>query len=231
MANAKMKENTTGMLQDASKHYSPESVFTALKELVHTEKFTESVDISLKLGIDARKMMVRGSVSMPSGLGKTFKVAVFADGDDAKNATDAGADSVGLEDLVDEIANKEWQGYDVIIATPSAMPKIAKLARKLGPKGLMPNPKLGTVTKDVKTAVEKAKAGQGKFKIDKASIIHMSIGNVSFTPKMLKDNLDAVLQAVKKLKPASAKGKYLEKLSISTTMSRRSVLVDLTEYR
>lgn len=204
----------------------------ALAELpsIAQAKFDESVDISLHLGVDARKTMVRGVCPMPSGTGKQTKVAVFARGEDAKSAEEAGADHVGTEDLVELMQGATWPGFDVVIATPELMGMVGKLARKLGPKGLMPNPKLGTVTKQVGDAVKAAKSGQVKFKIDKASIIHCSIGRVSFKPEDLQANLNELIKVIKKLKPAAAKGQYLKLMYISTTMSKQALKLDLSEF-
>ena len=191
-------------------------------------KFVEKVDISLQTGIDSRKMMVRGMASLPHGTGKSVKIAVFANGDQAKAAQDAGAHKVGYEDLFEELKGDDWH-YDVLIATPDAMAMVGKLGKKLGPKGLMPNPKLGTVTQDVKKAVEAAMSGQVQFKLDKAGIIHCSIGTVKFSDTELEENLSALLSEVAKNKPAAAKGQYMKKLSLSTTMSKGSCQVDLSK--
>ena len=194
-------------------------------------KFDESVDIALHLGVDARKMMVRGACSMPHGLGKSIRVAVFATGDAAKQAEKAGAHRVGLEDLAEAVM-KDDIDFDVCIATPETMATVGKLGKKLGPKGIMPNPKLGTVTQDVTAAVEQALAGQVTFKLDKAGqtsgIIHCSIGKASFSADKLEENLLALLQTVKKLKPPAAKGQYMQKLYLSTTMSKASLRVELS---
>ena len=204
-----------------------DDALTALKEHAKA-KFVEKVDISLQTGIDARKMMVRGMAKLPNGTGKAVKVAVFASGDQAKLAEKAGAHRVGFDDLFEELKGDDWH-YDVIIATPDAMAMVGKLGKKLGPKGLMPNPKLGTVTAEVDKAVIAALAGQVQFKLDKAGIIHCSIGTVKFTNKALEENLLALLSEVKKNKPAAAKGQYLRKLYVSTTMGKGSYLVDLSK--
>ena len=193
-----------------------------------TANFVEKVDVSLQTGIDSRKMMVRGMVSLPHGTGKSVKIAVFANGEHAKAAKEAGAHKVGFEDLFEELNGDDWH-YDVLIATPDAMAMVGKLGKKLGPKGLMPNPKLGTVTQDVKKAVEAALAGQVQFKLDKAGIIHCSIGTVKFSDTDLEANLSALLAEVQKNKPAAAKGQYMKKLSLSTTMSKGSCQVDLSK--
>lgn len=193
-------------------------------------KFDESVDVSLHLGVDARKMMIRGVCPMPHGLGKEVKVAVFASGDAAKEAKDAGAYLVGLDDLAEQVMKGEID-FDVCIATPDTMGVVGKLGKKLGPKGIMPNPKLGTVTKDVKAAVKQALAGQATFKLDKSGqnsgIIHCSIGKASFSADKLEGNLLSLLQTVKKMKPPAAKGQYMQKLYLSTTMGKSSIRVDL----
>ena len=197
---------------------------------IATAKFDESVDISLHLGVDPRKMMVRGVCPMPHGLGKDVKVAVFASGEVAKKALQVGAHFVGLDDLAQQV-QKDEVSFDVCIATPDSMGVVGKLGKKLGPKGLMPNPKLGTVTNDVEEAIKKALAGQASFKLDKSSkntgIVHCTIGKASFSADKLEDNLLALLQTVKKLKPAAAKGQYMQKLYMSTTMSKCAIRIEL----
>lgn len=182
-------------------------------------KFDESVEVAINLGIDSRKseQSVRGSTVLPRGTGKTVKVAVFADGEQAKEAKVAGADYVGMQDLADQIQNGLID-FGVVIASPAAMPVVGKLGKILGPRGLMPNPKVGTVTKDVKQAVENAKGGQVRFRTDKNGIIHCAIGKVSFSPDALVENLKALLSDVNKARPSSSKGIYLKKISLSTTM-------------
>ena len=182
-------------------------------------KFVESLDVSINLGIDAKKsdQNIRGSLVLPNGTGKSVKVAVFCDGDDAKKAKAAGADMVGMEELVD-LAKKGDFDYDVVIATPDTMRIVSPLGQILGPKGLMPNPKVGTVSKDVEKAVKNAKSGQVQFRTDKGGIVHCSIGKVEFTDEMLVENLRALVAEIVKAKPSSAKGKYLKKISISSSM-------------
>tara|TARA_Y100000992_G_scaffold208512_1_gene142902 strand:- start:70 stop:765 length:696 start_codon:yes stop_codon:yes gene_type:complete len=182
-------------------------------------KFVESLDVSINLGIDAKKsdQNIRGSLVLPNGTGKSVKVAVFCDGDDAKKAKSAGADMVGMEELVD-LAKKGDFDYDVVIATPDTMRIVSPLGQILGPKGLMPNPKVGTVSKDVEKAVKNAKSGQVQFRTDKGGIVHCSIGKVEFTEEMLVENLRALIAEIVKAKPSSAKGKYLKKISISSSM-------------
>ena len=182
-------------------------------------KFVESLDVSINLGIDAKKsdQNIRGSLVLPNGTGKSVKVAAFCDGDDAKKAKAAGADMVGMEELVDSAKKGDFD-YDVVIATPDTMRIVSPLGQILGPKGLMPNPKVGTVSKDVEKAVKNAKSGQVQFRTDKGGIVHCSIGKVEFTEEMLVENLRALIAEIVKAKPSSAKGKYLKKISISSSM-------------
>ena len=189
-----------------------------VKELA-SAKFKESVDVSVNLGVDPRKsdQVVRGSTVLPHGTGKDVRVAVFAQGDNADKAKAAGADVVGFEDLAEQMKGGDLN-YDTVIATPDAMRVVGTLGRVLGPRGLMPNPKVGTVTQDVETAVRNAKAGQVRFRTDKAGIIHCSIGKVDFEVKALKENLVALLADLHKAKPSSAKGQYLKRVTVSSTM-------------
>ncbi len=182
-------------------------------------KFVESVDVAVRLGVDPRKseQNVRGSTVLPNGTGKTVRVAVFAQSENAEKALAAGADVVGMDDLHDSMKEGDLN-YDVVIATPDAMRVVGKLGQVLGPRGLMPNPKVGTVTTDVETAVRNAKAGQVRYRTDKAGIIHTTIGKANFEADALKGNLSALLKDLVKLKPAAAKGAYLQKISLSTTM-------------
>jgi large subunit ribosomal protein L1 len=184
-----------------------------------TAKFDESVDVAVNLGIDAKKtdQSVRGSVVLPSGTGKSVRVAVFAQGDKAQAAKAAGADIVGFEDLAETIKGGKIE-FDVVIASPDAMRVVGQLGQILGPRGLMPNPKVGTVTPDVVGAVKNAKAGQVQFRADKAGVVQCTIGRASFSPEQLRDNLAALIEALNKAKPASAKGVYLRKMSVSSTM-------------
>jgi large subunit ribosomal protein L1 len=189
-------------------------------------KFTESVDVSIRLGIDSRKsdQNVRGSTVLPNGTGKTVRVAVFAQSENADLAKEAGADVVGMDDLHDQIKGGDLN-FDVVIATPDAMRVVGKLGQVLGPRGLMPNPKVGTVTTDVATAVKNAKAGQVRYRTDKAGIIHTTIGKANFEVNDLKGNLAALLKDLAKLKPAASKGAYIRKVAISTTMGP-GIMVD-----
>ena len=186
-----------------------------------SKKFTESLDISINLGIDASKsdQNVRGASNLPHGNGKSFKVAVFADGDEATQAKEAGADKVGMEDLAEEIKAGNMD-FDVVIATPDTMRVVSPLGQILGPKGLMPNPKSETVTKDIPNTVKNAKSGQIRYKSDKQGIIHARIGQIGYSEEQLKDNLEAFLTDVKKAKPPSAKGVYISKVTLSSTMGK-----------
>ncbi|BCX88796.1 large subunit ribosomal protein L1 [Methylomarinovum tepidoasis] len=203
---------------DPTQVYPVGEAVRLLKEL-SSVKFTESVDVAVNLGVDPRKsdQVVRGSTVLPHGTGKSVRVAVFAQGANAEAAKEAGADIVGMEDLAEEI-KKGNLDFDVVIASPDAMRIVGQLGPILGPRGLMPNPKVGTVTPDVATAVKNAKAGQVRYRTDKAGIIHCTIGKVDFDADALKENLEALLADLKKAKPASSKGTYLKKVSLSTTM-------------
>jgi large subunit ribosomal protein L1 len=203
---------------ERSKEYSLEEAIRIVKESSYT-KFDETIDLALNLGIDPKKsdQMVRGSVVLPHGIGKKVKVLVFAKGEKEKEATDAGADIVGAEDLVEKIS-KGWLDFDKAVATPDMMGLVGKLGKILGPRGLMPNPKLGTVTFDISRAVKELKAGKVEYKAEKAGIVHVPIGKVSFDNQKLLDNAKAVVDSIVKAKPATSKGKYLKKISISSTM-------------
>ncbi|MBB6523889.1 50S ribosomal protein L1 [Pseudoteredinibacter isoporae] len=203
---------------DPVKQYSIDEAVALLKEL-STVKFSETVDAAINLGIDPRKsdQAVRGATSLPHGTGKEVRVAVFTQGANADAAKEAGADIVGMDELAAEVKAGKMD-FDVVIADPAAMRVVGQLGQILGPRGLMPNPKTGTVTPDVATAVKNAKAGQVRFRADKGGIIHGGIGKVSFEANALKENLEALMADLKKAKPASAKGVYLKKVSLSTTM-------------
>ncbi|XQW84868.1 50S ribosomal protein L1 [Thalassotalea piscium] len=203
---------------DVLKDYEINEAFSLLKELA-TAKFKESVDVAVNLGIDARKsdQNVRGATVLPNGTGRDVRVAVFTQGENAEKAKAAGADIVGMEDLA-ELVKKGEMNFDVVIATPDAMRVVGQLGQVLGPRGLMPNPKVGTVTPDVVTAINNAKAGQIRYRNDKNGIIHTTIGKVDFDDAKLKENLEALLEALKKAKPANAKGQFIKKISVSTTM-------------
>ncbi|MCZ2444512.1 MAG: 50S ribosomal protein L1 [Flavobacteriales bacterium] len=203
---------------DRNRLYSLADALALVKE-TSTAKFDESIDIAINLGIDVRKsdQVVRGAVVLPSGTGKTVRVAVFAQGDKAKEALDAGADIVGLEDLAEQIKSNEIN-FDLAIASPDSMRIVGQLGQILGPRGLMPNPKVGTVTLDVANAVKNAKAGQVQFRADKAGIIHCTVGRASFSVDALKENVVALVDALNKSKPAASKGVYLRKMAVSSTM-------------
>lgn len=203
---------------DRNKIYLIDEALDLVKRAA-TAKFDESIDVAVNLGVDAKKsdQNVRGSVVLPSGTGKTVRVAVFAQGEKAQAAKDAGADIVGFEDLAEKIKGG-FMDFDVVIASPDAMRVVGTLGQILGPRGLMPNPKVGTVTPDVATGVKNARAGQVQYRTDKAGIIHCSIGRASFAPEALKVNLKALIEALNKAKPASSKGQYLKKISVSSTM-------------
>lgn len=213
---------------EAGKVYSINEALELLKE-VSSVKFVESVDVSLNLGIDPRKsdQVVRGAVVLPNGTGKSVRVAVFAQGDNAEAAKAAGADIVGMDELADEIKGGR-SDFDVVIAEPAAMRVVGQLGQILGPRGLMPNPKVGTVTPDVAGAVGNAKAGQVRFRADKGGVVHAIIGKADFDVAKLSENLQALVKEVNKLRPAAAKGIYLKKAFLSTTMGP-GVVIDTTE--
>ncbi len=214
---------------DKDKAYPLEEALTLLKEL-SSVKFNESVDISVNLGVDPKKgeQVVRGATVLPNGSGKTIRVAVFTDGDNAKAAQAAGADIVGMDDLAAEV-KKGNMDFDVVIASPDAMRVVGQLGQILGPRGLMPNPKVGTVTPDVATAVKNAKSGQVRYRVDKAGIIHCSIGTVKFDVVQLKQNIDSLIADLIKIKPIASKGVYLKKVSVSTTMGP-GLAIDVSVY-
>jgi large subunit ribosomal protein L1 len=203
---------------DSGAQYSLDDALALVGE-IRSAKFDESVDVAINLGIDARKsdQTVRGSAVMPRGTGKTVRVAVFADGPAADAAREAGADVIGMDDLAEKVKGGSLD-FDVVIAAPDAMKVVGKLGQILGPRGLMPNPKVGTVTPNVAQAVKNAKAGQVQFRNDKAGIVHCSIGKASFEPAALKENFEALVAALHKAKPSSAKGQYIKKVTLSTTM-------------
>jgi large subunit ribosomal protein L1 len=203
---------------EPGKIYAIDEALELLKKTSNV-KFTESVDVAIRLGVDPKKsdQNVRGATVLPNGTGKTVRVAVFTQGDNVEKALEAGADVVGMDDLHDQIKGGDMS-FDVVIATPDAMRVVGKLGQVLGPRGLMPNPKVGTVATDVAAAVKNAKAGQVRFRTDKGGIIHSTIGKADFEVGALRGNLEALLADLVKLKPASAKGQYLKKVAISTTM-------------
>lgn len=218
MAKLSKRQKLINEKVDSDQLYSVVEAFELLKDLPRV-KFTESVDVSVNLGIDAKKsdQAVRGSTVLPNGTGKAVRVAVFTQGDNVEAAKAAGADIVGMEDLAEEV-KKGNMDFDVVIASPDAMRVVGQLGQVLGPRGLMPNPKVGTVSADVATAVKNAKGGQVRYRTDKAGIIHCSIGNLDFESKALIENLNALIVDLVKAKPTSAKGVYLKRLSVSSTM-------------
>jgi len=209
---------------DPERQYPFTEAIAVLKELA-TRNFSESIDVSVNLGIDARKsdQNVRGATLLPKGSGKTVRVAVFTQGPNADAAKEAGADIVGMDDLAAEV-KKGQMDFDVVIASPDAMRVVGQLGQVLGPRGLMPNPKVGTVTPDVATAVKNAKAGQARYRTDKAGIVHSSIGKIEFSAEDIQENLEALIADLVKAKPSAAKGIYLKKISLSTTMGPGVIL-------
>lgn len=225
MAKISKRQRLINEKVDFSKLYSIEAAVALLKEL-STVKFSETVDVSINLGIDPRKsdQSVRGATTLPHGNGKDVRVAVFTQGANAEAAKAAGADLVGMEDLAAEIKAGKMD-FDVVIASPDAMRVVGQLGQVLGPRGLMPNPKTGTVTPDVVTAVKNAKAGQVRYRAEKGGIVHGGIGKISFEAVALKENLEALINDLKKSKPSTAKGVYLKKIALSTTMGP-GILID-----
>ena len=217
---AKLSKRARAIAEKVSgtKEYKFDEAIALLKEFA-TAKFPESIDVAVNLGIDARKsdQNVRGATVLPNGTGKEVRVAVFTQGANAEAAKAAGADIVGMEDLAD-LVKKGEMNFDVVVASPDAMRVVGQLGQILGPRGLMPNPKTGTVTPDVATAVKNAKAGQVRYRNDKNGIIHASIGKIAFEADAIKENLEALMSALRKAKPSSAKGVYIAKVSLSTTM-------------
>ena len=218
MANLSKRQKLINTKVDRTKLYAVTDALALVKETA-TAKFDESIDVAVNLGIDARKsdQLVRGSVVLPRGTGKTVRVAVFAQGEAAKAALEAGADIVGFDDLAAEIKGGRMD-FDVVIASPDAILVVGQLGQVLGPRGLMPNPKVGTVTPDVATAVKNARAGQVQYRTDKGGIVQCTIGRASFDADALRENLAALVDALTKARPATAKGVYMKKISVSSTM-------------
>ncbi len=217
---------------DRKRTYTVEEAVDLIKEASQkaARNFDETVELAMRLNVDPKyaDQMVRGSVVLPSGLGKPIKVLVLAEGEDAKKAEEAGADYVGGENLINRILKEEWIDYDVVIAVPEIMSKVAKLGRILGPRGLMPNPKTGTVTKNLEQAIKDAKKGRVEFKVDKAGNIHMPVGKVSFDKEALTQNILSAIDAVVRAKPPGAKGQYVKSITLSTTMGP-GIKVDIPE--
>lgn len=225
MAKLTKKRKLIDQKIDSAKAYSVEEAIALLNEFA-SPRFKESIDVAINLGVDPRKsdQVVRGSTLLPHGTGKTVRVAVFAQGENANKARDAGADIVGFDDLADSISAGNMD-FDVVIATPDAMRVVGKLGQVLGPRGLMPNPKVGTVTADVAGAVRNAKAGQVRYRTDKKGIIHGGIGKIGFDAAAIQGNLEALLSDLKRAKPASSKGIYVQKVMLSSTMGP-GVMID-----
>ena len=230
MARMSKRQKVYAEKLQAGKFYSADEALGLVKELA-SAKFVESIDVAVNLGVDPRKsdQVVRGSTVLPNGNGKTVRVAVFAQGENAEKAKAAGADIVGFEDLAEQVQAGNLN-FDVVIATPDAMRVVGKLGQILGPRGLMPNPKVGTVTADVATAVTNAKSGQVRYRTDKAGIIHCSIGNVQFEVDALRENLLSLLAALVKAKPSSSKGVFLKRLTVSTTMGP-GIAIDQSSFK
>lgn len=228
MAKLTKKQKLIAEKVDSEKLYGFDEALGVLKEFA-SKKFDETVEVAMNLGVDPRHadQMVRGMVSLPAGTGKEMKVAVFAKGDKAEEALKAGADKVGAEDLMEDMQAGNLD-YDRVIATPDMMGVVGRLGKVLGPKGLMPNPKLGTVTPNVAQAVKDAKGGQVEFRVEKQGIIHSGIGKISFTEEQLKTNFKALTDAIVKAKPAGAKGKYVQKVALSSSMGP-GLKIDVTE--
>lgn len=206
-------------LIDNTKNYNAKEALEAFEKMPKP-KFDETVELHVKLGVDGKQadQQVRGTVVLPNGTGKTQRVLVFAKGDKTKEAEAAGADFVGAEELVPKIQNENWFDYDVIVATPDMMGVIGRLGKILGPKGLMPNPKSGTVTMDVTKAINEIKSGKVEYRLDKSNIIHLGFGKISFGSEKLLENYETIMEAIQKAKPAAAKGQYIKSIAISTTM-------------
>jgi large subunit ribosomal protein L1 len=222
------KYEAVAKLVDRDKKYSVDEAFALLPKLKISDKYDETVDFAIRLGVDPKHadQAVRGAVNLPHGTGKTTRVIVFAKGDKAKEAQEAGADAVGAEDLVERIQKENWLDFDSAVSTPDLMGLVGKLGRVLGPRGLMPNPKVGTVTFDVGKAVKELKGGRVEFKAEKAGVVHTRIGKISFGGDKLRDNAWALLELINKLKPSSAKGVYLRSIAVSTTMGP-SIRIDV----
>lgn len=229
MAKVSKRAKNNGSQVEAGKAYSIAEAFALSKSLANV-KFDESIDVAIKLGVDPRKsdQVVRSATILPNGTGKSVRVAVIAEGDSAEQAKAAGADLVGYEDLAETIKGGEM-AFDVLIATPGAMRLVGQLGQILGPRGLMPNPKVGTVTQDVAKAVSDAKKGQVRYRTDKNGIIHCLIGKATFTAEALSENLNALITDLKKIKPSAAKGTYIRKIVVSSTMGP-AVVVDRSPF-
>jgi len=215
---------------EPGRKYTLEEGVAKLKEVAFA-KFDETVELTIWLGVDPRKadQLVRGTIVLPHGIGKSKKILVIAQGDKIKEAEEAGADFVGGEDMVNKIKNENWLDFEAVIATPDMMRLVGGLGKILGPRGLMPNPKTGTVTFDIKTAVKETKAGKVEYRVDKTGVIHVGVGKVSFSADQIRDNARSLIEAVVKAKPTTAKGKYMRKVNLAATMSP-GVLLDEAAY-
>jgi large subunit ribosomal protein L1 len=232
MGKVSKKYGAATKMIDREKRYSLEEGFNLVPKTKISAKYDETVDIAVRLGVDPKHadQMVRGAVNLPHGTGKTVRVAVFAKGDKAKEAQEAGADVVGAEDLVQRIQTENWLEFDAAVATPDMMGLVGKIGRVLGPRGLMPNPKVGTVTPDVARAVRELKGGRVEFRVEKAGIVHARIGKVSFGPDKLRENARALLDLLVKLKPSTAKGQYMKSIAVSTTLGP-GIKLDVNEVQ
>src|ERR1700694_1705162 len=230
MARKSGKQYQAAQKQVEAKEYLREQAIPLIKKIKFA-KFDETVEVHLRLGVDPKHadQMVRGTVLMPNGLGKSKKVLVIARGDQQREATEAGADYVGGEDMVNKIQSEGWVDFDAVIATPDMMRSVGKLGKVLGPRGLMPNPKTGTVTVDVANAIKEIKAGKVEFRVDKTGVIHSPVGKLSFAKDKLIENASSLIQAVLKAKPAAAKGKYVKTATVCSTMSP-GVSLDVTAF-
>jgi large subunit ribosomal protein L1 len=230
MSRTQGKKYTAAAQQVEAKPYTLEDAVPLVKKVKYA-KFDETVELHLRLGVDPKHadQMVRGTLVLPNGLGKSKKVLVIASGDKQREATEAGADIVGGEEIVARIQAESWTDFDAVIATPDMMRSVGRLGKVLGPRGLMPNPKTGTVTQDVANAVKEVKAGKVEFRVDKTGVVHVPVGKVSFAADKLIENASSLLQAVVKAKPSAAKGKYMRSATICSTMGP-GVLLDVTPY-
>src|SRR6201998_931725 len=230
MAKKPGKKYTAAFKQVETRDYPLDQAVPLLQK-IKFGKFDETVEVHMRLGVDPKHadQMVRGTVLMPNGLGKSKTVLVIASGDKLREATEAGADFVGGEDMVTKIQTENWTAYDAVIATPDMMRSVGKLGKGLGPRGLMPNPKTGTVTTDIANAVKEVKAGKVEFRVDKTGVIHVPVGKVSFETGKLLENADSLIQAVIKAKPAAAKGKYVKSVTLCSTMGP-GVHLDVTAF-
>ncbi len=218
MKRGKFYKEAAGFV-DKTKKYTAEEAFKLIDEMPK-RKFDETIEVHIKLGVDSKKadQQVRGTVVLPHGTGKSQRILVFAKGEKAKEAKDAGADFVGAEDLLPKIENENWFEYDVVVATPDMMGVVGRIGKLLGPKGLMPNPKSGTVTMDVKKAVEDIKSGKVEYRLDSTNVMHLGIGKVSFGSKKILENYKILLEAIEKAKPSASKGQYIKSISVSSSM-------------